>query len=90
LFQLSQEYSNQINERKEKKRSHKNTRCNGVRFKMPTSPGLPTFNNWGWVETLKNSFTLVEFGPLTQKWAVKSIGNNSDNTLKNVSENTLK
>jgi hypothetical protein len=34
-------------------------------------------------------FTLVELGPL-QKWAVKSIGNKSDNTLKKVSDNTLK
>jgi hypothetical protein len=31
---------------------------------MPTSPGLPTSNNWGWAETLKNSFTLVELGLL--------------------------
>jgi hypothetical protein len=31
---------------------------------MPTSPGLPTSNNWDWVETLKNSFTLVELVPL--------------------------
>jgi hypothetical protein len=28
------------------------------------SPGLSTSNNWGWVETLKNTFTLVEHGPL--------------------------
>jgi hypothetical protein len=48
---------------------------------MPTSPGLSTSNNWGWAETLKNSFTLVELGPL-QKWTVKPIGNKSDNTLK--------
>jgi hypothetical protein len=33
-------------------------------LKMPTSPGLSTSNNWGWAETLKNSFTLVELGPL--------------------------
>jgi hypothetical protein len=33
-------------------------------FKMPTSPGLSTFNNWGWADTLKNSFTLVELGLL--------------------------
>jgi hypothetical protein len=33
-------------------------------LKMPTSPGLPTSNNWGWVKILKNSFTLVELGPL--------------------------
>jgi hypothetical protein len=32
-IQLSQEYRNQINVRKEKKKSNKNTRCNGVRLK---------------------------------------------------------
>jgi hypothetical protein len=31
---------------------------------MPTSPGLPTSNNWGWAETLKNNFTLIELDPL--------------------------
>jgi hypothetical protein len=35
-------------------------------LKMPTSPGLPTSNNWGWAKTLKNSFTLVELGPYTK------------------------
>jgi hypothetical protein len=33
LIQLSQEYNNQKNVRKEKKRSNKNTTCNKVRFK---------------------------------------------------------
>jgi hypothetical protein len=47
-----------------KKRTNKNTRCNEVRIKMPTFSGLPTFNNWGWAETLKNNFTLVELDPL--------------------------
>jgi hypothetical protein len=32
-IQFSQEYSNQRNVRKEKKRSNKNTRCNGVGLK---------------------------------------------------------
>jgi hypothetical protein len=31
---------------------------------MPTFFRLPTSNNWDWAETLKNSFTLVELGPL--------------------------
>jgi hypothetical protein len=31
---------------------------------MRTSPGVSTSNNWGWTETLKNSFTLVELGLL--------------------------
>jgi hypothetical protein len=33
-------------------------------LKMSTSPGLSTSNNWDWPETLKNSFILVELGPL--------------------------
>jgi hypothetical protein len=33
LIQFSQEYSNQRNVRKEKKRSNKNTKCNGVWLK---------------------------------------------------------
>jgi hypothetical protein len=33
-------------------------------LKMPTSPGLPTSNNWDWTEIVKISFTLVELGPL--------------------------
>jgi hypothetical protein len=57
---------------------------------MPTFSGLPTSNNWGWAETLKNSFTLVELDHLHKKWTAKSIGNKSDNTLKNMSNNTLK
>jgi hypothetical protein len=64
LIQFSEEYSDQRNERKEKKRSNKNTRCNRVRLKMTTSSELPNSNNWGWTETLKNNFTLVELGPL--------------------------
>jgi hypothetical protein len=36
-----------------KKRSNKNTKYNGVRLKMPMSPGLPTSNNLCWAETLK-------------------------------------
>jgi hypothetical protein len=31
---------------------------------MTISPEFSTSNNWGWAETLKNSFTLVELGPL--------------------------
>jgi hypothetical protein len=76
--------------REKKKRSNKNTRYNGVRLKMPMSPRLPTSNNWGWTETLKNSFTLVKFDPLHKKWVAKPISNKSDNTLKKVSDNTLK
>jgi hypothetical protein len=57
---------------------------------MHTASGLLASHNWDWAETLKNSFTLVELGPLHKKWATKPIGNKSDNTFKNVSDNTLK
>jgi hypothetical protein len=56
---------------------------------MPTSLGPSTSNYWGWADILKRVFTLVELGPL-KKWAAKPIGNKSDNTLKRVSDNTLK
>jgi hypothetical protein len=55
-----------IKEMREKKRKDQ-TRTQGVTkfgLKMPISPRLTTSNNWGWVETLKNSFTLVELGSL--------------------------
>jgi hypothetical protein len=56
---------------------------------MPTSLGPSTSNNWGWADILKMIFTLVKLDPL-QKWAAKPIGNKRDNTLKKVSDNTLK
>jgi hypothetical protein len=56
---------------------------------MSTSPRPSTSNNWGWADILKRVFTLVELD-LLQKWAAKPIGNKSDNTLKKVSDNTLK
>jgi predicted amino acid racemase len=55
---------------------------------MPTSSGLPTSNNWCWAEILKTSFTLVELGPLHKNGLPSR--NKSDNTLKKVSDNTLK
>jgi hypothetical protein len=97
-IQFLQEYNNQRDER-EKKRSNKNTRCNEFRLKMCMSLGLPTSNNWGWAETLKNSFTLVELGPLhkngllslsvtrvtthSKKWV-------TTHSKQEVSDNTLK
>jgi hypothetical protein len=39
-IQFSQEYSNQRNVRKEKKRSNKNTICNGVRLKNAYVSGI--------------------------------------------------
>jgi hypothetical protein len=55
----------EIEEMRENKKNQ--TRTQDVKefsLKIPTSPGLPTSNNWGWAEILKNSFTLVELGPL--------------------------
>jgi hypothetical protein len=75
---------------REKKRSNKNTRCNEVRLKMPTTPGLSTSNNLGWAETLKKKFYTCRTWSLIQKENAKPIGNKSDNTLKEMSENTLK
>jgi hypothetical protein len=63
-IQFSQEYSNQRNVRKEKKNQTRTQDITKFDLKMPTSPGLSTSNNWGWAEALKNSFTLVELGPL--------------------------
>jgi hypothetical protein len=63
LIQFSQEYSNQRNMRKKKDQ----TRTQDVTefsLKISMSLRLSTSNNRGWAETLKNSFTLVEFGPL--------------------------
>jgi hypothetical protein len=66
LIQLNSHKNIAIKETREKKRkkSNKNTRCNGVRLTIPTSPGVSTSNNWDWVNILKNSFTPVEFDPL--------------------------
>jgi hypothetical protein len=55
-----------IKEIREKKRKYQ-TKTQGVTefgIKMHASPGLQTSNNWGWAETLKNCFTLVELDPL--------------------------
>jgi hypothetical protein len=64
---------------------------------MPTSPGLITSNNWGWAETLKNSFTLVELGPLHKNrlssLSVIRVTTHSKGEwqhTQNVSDNTLK
>jgi hypothetical protein len=56
---------------------------------MSTSPGPSTLTIEVESIYLKRVFTLVELGPL-QKWIVKPIGNKSDNTLKKMSDNTLK
>jgi hypothetical protein len=62
LFQFSQEYSNQRNVRK--KRSNKNTRCNGVRLKNVYVSGTLNLKQLRLSRNTKNSFTLVELGPL--------------------------
>jgi hypothetical protein len=66
---------------------------------MPTSPGLPTSNNWGWAETLKNNFTLIELGPLHKNGlsnlSVRRVTTHSKRWMtthskQEVSDNTLK
>jgi hypothetical protein len=76
---------------REKKRLNKNTKCNGIRLKMPTSSGLSTSNNWDWVETLKNSFTLVKLGPLYKNGLSSiSVTRVTTHSKQNMSGNTLK
>jgi hypothetical protein len=90
-IQFSQEYSNQRNMRRKKRK-------NLSRTQDVTEVG---FNNAYVSETLnlqqlmlsrysKNDFYTCRTWSLTQKWAAKPIGNTSDNTLKNMSDNTLK
>jgi hypothetical protein len=52
-IQFSQEYSNQRNMRKKKKKSKRTQDVTEFGLKMPTSPGHSTSNNWGWAEILK-------------------------------------
>jgi hypothetical protein len=60
-------------------------------LKMSTSPGLSTSNNWGWTETLKNSFTLVELGPLYKNELPNlSVTRVTTHSKQEVSDNTLK
>jgi hypothetical protein len=63
-IQSSQEYSNQRNMRKEKKWSNKNTKCNGVRLKNAYVSGTLNLQQLRLSRNTKNSFTLVELGPL--------------------------
>jgi hypothetical protein len=67
-IQFSQEYSNQRNMRKEKKRSNKNTRCNGVRLKNAYVFGTLNLQQLRLSRNTQNSFTLVELGPLHKNW----------------------
>jgi hypothetical protein len=66
LIQFNSHKNITIKEMWEKKRKDQ-TRIQDVTefgLKMPTSPGFSTYNNWGWAEIVKNSFTLIELGPL--------------------------
>jgi hypothetical protein len=62
-IQFSQEYNNQKIWGKKRKDQTRTQDVMEFGLKMPTSPELSTSNNWGWAETLKNNFTLVELGP---------------------------
>jgi hypothetical protein len=58
---------------------------------MSTSPGLPTSNNWGWAETLKNNFTFIELGPLHKNGLPSlSVIRVTTHSKQVMSENTLK
>jgi hypothetical protein len=63
-IQFSQEYSNQRNARKEKKRSNKNTRYNRVWLKNAYVSGTLNLQQLRLSRNTKNSFTVVELGPL--------------------------
>jgi hypothetical protein len=78
-----------IKETREKKRSNKNTKCNGVRLKNAYVSETPNPQQLRLSWNTKKLYTCRTWS-LTQKWAAKPIGNKSDNTLKNVSDNTLK
>jgi hypothetical protein len=64
LIQFLQEYNNQRNARKENKRSNKYTRCNGVRLKNAYVSETLNRQQLRLSRNIKNSFTLVELGPL--------------------------
>jgi hypothetical protein len=64
LIQFLQEYSNQRNTRKENKRSNKYIRCNGVRLKNVYVSETLNRQQLRLSRNIKNSFTLVELGPL--------------------------
>jgi hypothetical protein len=90
MIQFSQEYSNQKNMRKEKKRSNKNTRCNGVRLKNAYVSGTLNLQQLRLSRNTKNNFTLVELGPL-HKNGMPSLSLTRVTThSKSVNDNTLK
>jgi hypothetical protein len=66
-IQFSQEYSNQRNVRKKKKRSNNNTKCNRVRLKNAYVSGTLNLQQLRLSRNNKNRFTLVELGPLHKK-----------------------
>jgi hypothetical protein len=98
MIQFSQEYSNQRNVRIEKKRTNKNTRCNGVRLNNAYVSGTLNLQQLRLSRCTKNSFTLVELG-LLHKNRLPSLSvtrvtthskRMSDNTLKKVSTTAQK
>jgi hypothetical protein len=66
-IQFSQEYNNQRNERKEKKRSIKNTRCNRVRLKNTYVSGTPNLQQLRLSRNTKNEFYTCRTWSLIQK-----------------------
>jgi hypothetical protein len=85
MIQFSQEYSNQINVR-----INKNTSCNGVRLKNVYVSGTLNLQQLRLSRYTKNSFILVELGPL-HKNGLSSLSVTRVTThSKRISDNTLK
>jgi hypothetical protein len=76
--------------RKKKKRSNKNTGCNEVRLKNVYVSGTLNLQQLRLSQNTKKYLYTCRTWSLTQKWVAKPINNKSNNTLKNVSDNTLK
>jgi hypothetical protein len=98
MIKFSQEYSSQRNVRIEKKRTNKNIRYSGVRFKNDYVSGTLNLQQLRLSRYTKNSFTLVELGPLHKNGlpslSVTRVTTHSkrvsDNTFKNVSTTAQK
>jgi hypothetical protein len=74
----------------EKKRINKNTRCNGVRLKNTYVSGTLNLQQLRLSRYTKNSFTLVELGPLHKNRLPSLSVTRVTIYSKSVSDNTLK
>jgi hypothetical protein len=91
LFRFNSHKNIAIKEMREKKKKNQTrTLYNGVRLKNAYVSGTPNLQQLRLGRNTKNQFYTCRTWSLTQKWATKPIGNKSDNTLKKMSDNTLK